>query len=65
MRGLTLDHEGRQLELFAKRHLGFRDAGNLLSRPLTPPKPLEAAGNGVGMVPTDTEGERRTANVRL
>jgi hypothetical protein len=47
-RELLFDTKGPELEVFAKRHLGFADAGRLLTRPL-------ASVVSAGVRKTDTE----------
>lgn len=51
-REIIFDTEGPELQLFAKRHLGFVDAPGLLSRLLSTPEGLEAQDRSVGTVPT-------------
>jgi hypothetical protein len=47
-REILFDTKGPELEVFSKRHLGFTDAGRLLTRPL-PPTP------SAGVQKSDTE----------
>lgn len=54
-REIFFDSEGPELQLFAKRHLGFGDAPNLLQRPILSKIPPQGAGVAVGTVPTGIE----------
>lgn len=51
-REIIFDTEGPELQLFAKRRLGFVDAPGLLSRAIAPYKGQESQLRTVGTVPT-------------
>lgn len=51
-REIIFDTEGPELQLFAKRHLGFVDAGKLLSRMIPTPGSQEMQPRAMGTVPT-------------
>jgi hypothetical protein len=51
-REIIFDTEGPELKLFAKRHLGFVDAPNLLSHIIAPYRSQESQLRTVGTVPT-------------
>jgi hypothetical protein len=53
-REILFDTQGPELEVFAKRHLGFVDAGKLLSRTISSGGEQKSTGEAVGRVPTST-----------
>jgi hypothetical protein len=52
-REIFFDTQGPELQNFAKRHLGFMDAPNLLSRLIPSPSVTEMQPRAVGTIPTD------------